>query len=119
MNFNFQNGFAIHRKLTDEHITFTPASKMRNHLAVQVLNKDMLFLMKSYQKTLNDPEGLSSTVALLEQTAELISIFCDHNRPVASLTDKRLTSLETILNFFNSWEANVLSTRHVFQRRTL
>lgn len=75
----------------------------------------MLFLMKSYQKTLNDPEGLSSTVALLEQTAELISIFCDHNRPVASLTDKRLT----ILNFFNSWEANVLSTRHVFQRRTL
>lgn len=39
---------------------------MRNKLAVDVLSKDMLFLMKSYQQTLEEPEILASSVALLE-----------------------------------------------------
>lgn len=46
LQFNFQNGFSIHQHLTDDHINLTPASKMRNHLALQVLDKDMLYLMK-------------------------------------------------------------------------
>lgn len=54
-NFNIQNGFGIHAKLSPEHLNLTPASKMRNSLALDVLNKDMLFLMKSYQATLEDP----------------------------------------------------------------
>jgi hypothetical protein len=48
-NFNFQNGFGIHKKLTEDHFTLTPASKMRNQLAIDVLDKNMLFLMKSYR----------------------------------------------------------------------
>jgi hypothetical protein len=119
LNFNFQNGFAIHRKLTEEHISLTPASKMRNHLALQVLDKDMLYLMKSYQKTLQDPDRLSSTVALLEKTSELTSIFCDHNRPISTLSDERLRSLETILNFFNTWEEQVLHSKSCIPKKNL
>ena len=118
-NFNFQNGFAIHRKLTEEHMALTPASKMRNHLAIQVLDKDMLFLMKSYQSTLQDPERLSSSVAILENTAELTSMFCDHNRPISSLSDERLKSLETILSFFNSWETQVQSSKAYTSKKNL
>lgn len=31
---------------------------MRNELAIQVLNKDMLYPMKDYQSTLKNPENL-------------------------------------------------------------
>lgn len=44
--FNCQSGFRIHRSLTKEHLVLTPASKMRNKLATDVLSKDMLYLMK-------------------------------------------------------------------------
>lgn len=33
-HFNTQNGFGIHKKLTEDHFTLTPASKMRNQLAI-------------------------------------------------------------------------------------
>jgi hypothetical protein len=109
-NFNFQNGFAIHRKLTDEHINLTPASKMRNHLAIQVLDNDMLYLMKMYQSTLADPERLSSSILLLEKTSQVASIFSDKNRPISTLTDDRLTVLKDVLGFFNSWESEISSS---------
>lgn len=51
-SFNY-NRFSIYRKST-----VTPASKMRNELAIQVLNKDMLYPMKAYQSTLKNPENL-------------------------------------------------------------
>ena len=41
----------IHRKLNDEHFYLNNALKMRNHLAEQVLNSDMLFLMEQYSKS--------------------------------------------------------------------
>jgi hypothetical protein len=56
--FNLQNGFGIHHKLTDEQFTLTPASKMRNQLAIEVLDRNMLYLMKIYQTALQDPERL-------------------------------------------------------------
>lgn len=68
--FNFQNGFSIHNKLTEEHINLTPSSKMRNELAIQVLNKDMLYLMKAYQATLHNPQNLASSIELLENTSK-------------------------------------------------
>ena len=40
--FNIQDGFPIHPKLTEEHIVLTPVSKMRNSLATDVLNGEML-----------------------------------------------------------------------------
>jgi hypothetical protein len=57
-HFNLQNGFGIHHKLTDEQFTLTPASKMRNQLAIEVLDRNMLYLMKIYQTALQDPERL-------------------------------------------------------------
>lgn len=63
--FNIQNGIRIHKKLTKEHIEITSASKMRNGLAEEVLDRNMLFLMQSYQATTVDhPEFLSSTIEI-------------------------------------------------------
>ena len=47
--FNFDQGectMSIHNKLTADHFELNPASKMRNHLAEDVLDKNMLYLMK-------------------------------------------------------------------------
>lgn len=40
-----ENSYSIHRKLTHEHFFLTPESKKRNHLAEDVLDKEMLHLM--------------------------------------------------------------------------
>lgn len=42
------NPFSVHHKLTQEHFHLTGESKMRNHLAEDVLNKEMLHLMECY-----------------------------------------------------------------------
>lgn len=95
------------RNLTREHLELTPASKMRNKLAVDVLSKDMLYLMKSYQQTIEDPETLASSVALLEHTSTLIEIFCDRNRPISAMSDNRLHQITTASQFFLDWEKQV------------
>ena len=101
--FNLQAGFRLHRYLTKEHVELTSATKMRNKLAEQVLDKDILFLMKSYQATLDDPERLSSTVCLMENTSVLVDVFKD-KRPICDSTDRRLQQLREVLRFFNDWE---------------
>ena len=50
----------------------TGASKMRNKLVEQVLNKEMLFLMQTYQATLKDPERLAATIESLKFTSVLV-----------------------------------------------
>ena len=37
---------SLHHKLTVDHFNLDPASKMRNHLAEDVLDRNMLALMK-------------------------------------------------------------------------
>ncbi|XP_052097373.1 uncharacterized protein LOC127732379 [Mytilus californianus] len=106
-HFNTQNGFGIHKKLTEDHFTLTPASKMRTQLALDVLDKNMLFFMKSYQATLHDPERLSSAISLLEHTSILTDIFCNYNQPIFPLCDSRFQSLNKTLKFFNDWERNI------------
>ena len=73
--FNTQSGLRILRHLTKEHVIRTPSNKMPNRLATQVLDKDMLYLMKAYQASLPQPEKLSSIVNLLEST----STMAEHN----------------------------------------
>ena len=97
--FNTQSGFRIHRYLTKEHVELTSSTKMRNRLAEQVLDKDMLFLMKSYQATLDKPELVSSTVCFLENSSVLVDVFTDR-RPVCEPSDKRLRRLGEVLEFF-------------------
>jgi hypothetical protein len=60
--FNQQSVLRIHRKLTKEHIEIAPTSKMRNHLAAEVLDNDMLRLMKLYQASLLDGSHLDATI---------------------------------------------------------
>ncbi|CAG2197895.1 unnamed protein product [Mytilus edulis] len=80
---------------------------MRNQLAVHVLNKDMLYLMRSYQATLPRPEILASTVKLLEHTSQLVEIFCTQNQTVSSMDNPKFEKLRNIINFFNTWEETV------------
>lgn len=117
-NFNSRFGMRIHRKLTRDHIELTPASKMRNELATSVLNRDMLFLMRSYQKSLSEPNRLNGTIALLEQTSVLVDFFSDLNRPVKR-DDDRLATIQCALNHFNIWESEVKSTNTLSQTKNL
>ena len=99
--YNAKYGLRLHRKLTKDHIYLTNSLKMRNHLAEEVLSRDMLSLIKAYQVTLSKPEELNSTVKLLEQTSLLVSIFTDCRRPIHYPDDKRLDTIRGILAFFD------------------
>ena len=80
---------------------------MRNKPAEQGLDRDMLFLIKSYQATLDDPERLSAaTVQLLEHSSVLVEIFRD-TRPISDTMDKRFDQLDVVLKFFTDWERNI------------
>ena len=45
----------LHDKLTEAHFNLDPAQKMRNHLAKEVLDKQMHYLMASYNYISNYP----------------------------------------------------------------
>ena len=88
---------------------------MRNNLATQVLEWDMLYLMKSYQATVQEPERLSATAKLLENTSVLIEFCIDTNRPVR-YKDPRLTGIQKTLNFFNEWKSSSINPRHLLTK---
>ena len=74
--------------------------KMRNHLAEQVLDKDMLQLMLEFQKS----EGangchLDGTIQLISATSEIISLFRD-TRPLLSPDDVRMDKIQAALTWF-------------------
>ena len=99
--FNSKYGLRLHNKLTKDHIYLTNTLKMRNHLAEQVLSRDMLSLMKAYRLSLDEPRHLDSAVKLLEQTSLLVTIFTDCRRPIHNLTDNRLQTIRDIVKFFD------------------
>ena len=100
---DYSNNFLrIHRKLTKDHFFLNCTLKMRNHLAEQVLNSDMLYLMEKFQETLPQPSQLNATLSLLRITSSFINIFRSPE-PVTNLQDDRLTQLSTILVFFDDW----------------
>ncbi|XP_070579064.1 uncharacterized protein [Ptychodera flava] len=104
------NPVRIHFKLTEEHLHPDQTAKMRNHLAEEVLNKDMLYLMLAYQKSLPteiDRWHLNKTIELLEQTSQLIDNFRDL-RPIKEYDDTRLHENMNILRWFSDWEATVM-----------
>jgi hypothetical protein len=79
---------------------------MRNQLAEDVLNNEMLYLMRCYQASLKSGAILNSAIKLLEQTSTLIDIFRD-KRPITSMADARLSKLKQVGNFFKRWEEQV------------
>jgi hypothetical protein len=56
----------IHQKFTFDHIFLIIVSKMRNHLAEDVLNKEMLQLMKACQSFLYDGSYQDMSIEILE-----------------------------------------------------
>jgi hypothetical protein len=102
------NALQLHRKLTNEHIFPSNQSKMRNHLAEDVLDTEMLNLFIQYQQYLGEKGSiLDGVVELLKQTSKLIQIFRDM-RPIKYKEDQRLTELSEIGKWFDIWEKNAM-----------
>lgn len=101
-----QNPFPVHRKLSHEHFFLSSEAKMRNHLAEEVLNKEMLHLMQLYSESLEDSTYLQSTIKLLQHTSLLISNFRDQ-RPITDSSDARLKENMSALQWFKEWEESV------------
>jgi hypothetical protein len=100
------DGLPMHKSLSEEYTVLTPVSKMRNKLASDVLNKEMLYLMRCYQSTIENPAKLTSTIEVLENTAILVEIFHD-TRPITRLSDQRLKKLRDVLLYFTTWEDEI------------
>ena len=99
------NFLRLHRRLTNEHFNLNSTLKMRNYLAEQVLNNDMVYLITEYQKTLEDPHIVEPLLQLLKVTSKFIEIFRSMV-PISSTHDERLTHLQSILLFFDDWEGH-------------
>lgn len=73
---------------------------MRNKLAKDVLNENMLHLMTCYQRSLGDKgEELQGIIELLQHTSVIIKNFRDA-RPITSYSDKRLDESRKVLKWF-------------------
>lgn len=96
------NSRRISHKLTLSHLNPDSAEKMRNHLAEEVFDSNMLHLMKEYQKSLRKGQELDGTVDLLEQSSRLIFIFRDRI-PITRIHDKRKGTLLSIRKWFKTW----------------
>lgn len=111
-NYNLNFGFRLHPKLTKDHIELSGAAKMRNGLANQVLDANMLVLMNAYQKSLplTSRDTLDSSIKLLENTSVLVDIFHDYKRPITGVNDDRVQQLDKVLKFFQAWQTEILSS---------
>ena len=99
------SGMRLYQKLTEDHLHPTKEAKMRNHLAEDVLNSEMLHLMVKYKESLHDGSYLDSTINLLKETSVLVRIFRDM-RPITDLADERLQELQSVLQWFQAWESS-------------
>ena len=108
-----EHPFPLHHRLTRDHFFLTSEAKMRNHLAEDVLNSEMLHLMKMYKKKLGD-DGckLNGTIDLLKSTSVLIKNFRDP-RPIITSDDERLKQNHDAMDFFVKWEKEVISDEKI------
>ena len=65
-HFNNKTDLCLYKKLSRDHIYPKVRERMRNHLAENVLNKDMLNLFTALQKSVGGME-FSGVIALLEK----------------------------------------------------
>lgn len=110
--FNFDQGeftMSYHEKLTAEHFELNPSSKMRNHLAEDVLDKNMLSLMKAYKVHLatkgQDASSIDATITLLNHSSKIIQLFQD-KIGIQSIQDSRLKDLSQFLDFLIKWKSS-------------
>jgi hypothetical protein len=104
------NSRPLHFKVTDTHLHPNGSEKMRNQLAEQMLDEDMLHLMHCYQASLEDEtkSTLSSTIALLEHSSQLISVFRGR-KLITSVNDERFSVLAQAKEWFSSWRDSIRS----------
>jgi hypothetical protein len=101
------NPIQIHRSLTNEHLFPSTVSKMRNKLAEDVLDYEMLNLMLSYKDSLGEKgKILDGAVELLMHTSKIISTFRDR-RPIHTIEDERLKTNKEAQLWFWKWECEV------------
>ena len=75
-DYNKSHLWKIHRKLSDEHFELTGPNKMRNKLAEDVLDSEMLNLFRELQKSKgSDCLQYNGTIALLEKNFKA-GLFC-------------------------------------------
>lgn len=91
---------------------------MRNHLAEEVLNADMLHLMGMYQKSLGGAGAeLTAPMELLKNTSVLIKNFRD-KRPIVDSSDDRLKQNHDAMDFFINWEKQIMADQSVKKNET-
>ena len=105
-----KNALKVYPQLTNDHFFLNSQLKMRNKLAEDVLNENMLHLMKCYQKQLGEQaHELDSTIELLEHTSVLVKTFRDR-RPIHDYSDTRLLANRRSLEWFRKWETEIKSS---------
>ena len=104
-----QDALQLHRKLTNEHIFLSQQGKMRNHLAEEVLNHEMLNLMLEYKASLaNQGDILNGAIEFLRNTSQMINFF--HSpKPIHAKDDERLGKLAEINIWFSDWTKYIQS----------
>lgn len=72
------HSFKIHHRLSQDHIHPNNAQKMRNKLAFETLDSDMLHLMKTYSNTLGEAgkAALSGAVEFFKASNILVGFLC-------------------------------------------
>jgi hypothetical protein len=86
---------------------------MRNRLAEDVLNENMLHLMICYKRSLGDKgEELQGSIELLQQTSVLVKNF-RNAQPITSYSDKRLDDNRRVLGWFRTWQESNKSVAHL------
>ena len=120
--FNCCSDLRLYHKLSKEHVELNNTGKMCNHLAVNVLNSDMLNLMTVHQNSLRNPDELNGIVALLQQTCILVEIFDNNSSKIESEHYGHIQELLKVLNFFHKWEEQFDNPkdkeRHLITRQT-
>ena len=72
------NTLKVYQQLTQDHFFLNSQLKMRNRLAEEVLNSNMLHLMELYQRSLGDKGSeLNGSIELLGKTSVLAKVFRD------------------------------------------
>ena len=111
--FNSKTDFRLYCCLSKDHVHLHDAGKMRNHLAINILNYDMLNLMEIYQSQLPHPEELASTILLLEQMAVLVDIFCNDHAKIDNIYDIHIQKILSVVEFFQEWEQEFSSSKDI------
>ena len=108
----------IHQKLKHDHMNPNSEQKLRNHLAEDVLDSNMLNLMTEYvQYHPHEKADCEGPSALLTHTSTLIDIFKD-TRPLKDPSDQRLLDTREASEWFQNWKMCAETTHHLMSKET-